>query len=265
MLVAAVLCGRATAQSTNYIVGAQDILTITVWNEPELSGKYTVEADGTFSYPLVGRVRAGGITLRSLEDDLRKRLSDGYLRKPQVSVSVDAYRSQRVFVIGEVRNPGAYPLTGDMRLMEALARAGSTTANAGGEVLIIHEAADRTESGPHLPAAAGSADTLRVDMRGMQNGTLPDNPGLQDGDTVFVAPAESVYVFGEVRTPGAFVIRRDTTVLQALSLAGGVTDRGTTSRVRIVRIVNGNRTELKANLSDRVQPGDTVIVLERFF
>lgn len=259
------LAGRASATQSNYLVGPQDVLAITVWSEPELSGKFTVEADGTFTFPLIGRIKAGGLTLRALEDELRKRLlTERLLRKPHVSVAVDAYRSRRVFVVGEVRQPGAYPLTGDMRLMEALARAGSTTPSAGGEVLIIHESADEPRSGARLPSAELS-DALRVDLRGLQNGSLPDNPELLDGDTIFVPPAESVYVFGQVHTPGAYVVRGDATVLQALSLAGGVTDRGSTSRIRIVRTVNGNRIELKAALSDRVRPGDTVVVLERFF
>ena len=78
--------------------------------------------------------------------------------------------------------------------------------------------------------------------------------------------AQSIYVFGHVKNPGAYAMQQtDTTVLQALSLAGGVTDRGTTSRIKIVRIVNGDKKELKVKLTDLVQPGDTVIVSERFF
>ena len=85
-------------------------------------GKYTVEADGTFTFPLIGRVKAGGLTLRSVEEALRKELSNGFFKNPQVSVAVEQYRSQRVFVVGEVRMPGTYPLTGDTTLIEALAR-----------------------------------------------------------------------------------------------------------------------------------------------
>lgn len=265
LLAAPVAPGAAQAPTTNYIVGAQDVLTVTVWNEPQLSGKFTVEADGSFTFPLIGRVVAGGVTLRALEAELRTRLADGFLRRPQVSVAVDAYRSQQVFVVGEVRQPGAYPLTGDMRVMEALARAGSVTPAAAATVLVIH-ASDRSEQtdGPVLPEDV-PAEAMRVDLRGLQNGALPDNPRLQDGDTVFVPSADSIYVLGQVRTPGAYPVRQRTTVLQALSLAGGVTDRGAASRARLVRMVDGKRVELRVTMTDEVQPGDTLVVPERFF
>src|SRR5262245_49063944 len=102
-----------SAQSTNdYVIGPQDVLTIQVYDQADLGGKYSVEADGTFSFPLIGRVKAGGQTLRALEQDLKSKLADGYFRNPQVTVAIEQYRSQRVFVMGEVRQPGPVPLTG---------------------------------------------------------------------------------------------------------------------------------------------------------
>jgi polysaccharide biosynthesis/export protein len=94
---------------------------------------------------------------------------------------------------------------------------------------------------------------------------MEQNVALRDGDTIFVPKAESVYVYGQVRSPGAYALQQSqTTVLQALSLAGGATDRGAVNRVRIVRIVNGEKVELKVKLSDLVRPGDTLIVPERY-
>jgi polysaccharide export outer membrane protein len=89
---------------------------------------------------------------------------------------------------------------------------------------------------------------------------------LRDGDTIFVPRAETIYVFGQVKNPGAYVLQsKDTTVLQALSLAGGVTDRGATNRIKIMRVVDGKMKEIKVKLTDIVRPGDTVVVRERFF
>src|SRR3954465_4274068 len=106
------LAMTASAQSAaDYVIGPQDVLTVQVFDQADLGGKYTVETDGTFSFPLIGRVTAGGLTLRSFETELRKKLADGYFRNPQVTVSVEQYRSQRVFVMGEVRAPGPVPLT----------------------------------------------------------------------------------------------------------------------------------------------------------
>lgn len=250
----------------NYVIGSQDVLSIAVWDQPDLSGKFTVEADGSFTFPLLGRIMAGGLTLRDLEGQLRKRLADGYLKNPQVSVAVEQYRSQRIFVIGEVRSPGAYPLTGDMTLIEALARAGSTTMDAGNEAVVVRPPVGKAANAPLLPNQEDASEVVRINIRDLQGGQLSQNIALQDGDTVFVPRAETIYVFGQVRNPGAYSLRnRDTTVLQALSLAGGVSDRGSTSRIKIVRIVDGKKVELKAKLGDSVKPGDTLIVQERYF
>jgi polysaccharide export outer membrane protein len=238
------------AQVNNYIVGPQDVLAITLFDQQDLSGKYTVEADGTFTFPLIGRVKAGGMSLRDVE---------------QVSVSVEQYRSQRIFVVGEVRTPGPYPLVGDMTLIEALARAGSTTEHAAGEALIVRSSDGSRSSGPLLPDQKNGADVIRVDVKALQSGRLSENATLRDGDTIFVPRAELVYVFGHVHNPGAYTLQSGVTVLQALSLAGGVTDRGAMSRIRIARLLEGKRTELRVKLDDIVQPGDTIIVPERYF
>ncbi len=256
--------GLALAQTGDYTIGSQDVLTVTVFGEAELSGRYTVEQDGTFTYPQLGRIKAGGQTLRALEADLKKQLSDGYLRNPQVAVAVETYRSQRILVIGEVRNPGEYQLAGEMTLLSALARAGSTTPTASPDVLVVRA--------PKKGAPAGTEpDVLHVDLRALQEGNLSQNLMLQDGDTVNVQRAQMVFVTGQVKNPGAFAIERGTTVLQLLSLAGGMTDRGSDGRIRIQRMVkdpktNRDRTvDVKAKLTDLVQPGDTIIVGERFF
>jgi polysaccharide biosynthesis/export protein len=255
----------ADAPVTDYRVGPQDVLTITSYDQADLSGKFTVEADGTVTYPLIGRVKAGGLTLRALEEALKTRLKDeGYFRNPQVTVAVETYKSQKIFVIGEVRTPGPYPLSGDMTLVEAIARAGSTLPTASGEAIIVHAPAGAT--GPMLPSKEQEANTERVDLRALQDGTAKQNIVLRDGDTISVPRAESVYVMGQVKNPNAYALQqKSTTVLQALSLAGGVTDRGSMSRITIVRIVKGDKKEIKAKLTDIVQPNDTVFVKDRLF
>jgi polysaccharide export outer membrane protein len=264
--VAILLSGAVSAQSqsaADYTIGAQDVLTIQVFDQPDLGGKYAVEADGTFSFPLIGRVKAGGLSLRNFEEALKKKLADGYFKNPQVTVAVEQYRSQRVFVMGEVRSPGPVPLTGGMTLIEALARAGSTLPSASGEVAIVR-APDA--NGPVLPNGADERQEIaRASIRDLEAGMLKQNIELRDGDTIFVPRAETVYVFGQVKNPSAYAIQKDTTVLQALSLAGGVTENGAMNRIKIVRIVNDIKVELKVKLTDIVKPGDTIIVPERYF
>jgi len=248
----------------NYVVGPQDVLLITVFDQQDLGGKYTVDADGTMSFPLIGRLKAGGLTLQQLEDALRKALADGFFKNPQVNIGVEQYRSQRVFVVGEVRAPGPYQLSGEMTLIEVLARAGSTTQDAAGEAMIVRSKA-ATIDGPLLPGQSAAADVIRVDITDLQSGRLSQNAVLRDGDTIFVPRAALIYVFGQVRNPGAYALQKGTTVLQALSLAGGVTDRGATGRIRIARIVAGKKIEIRTTTEDAVEPGDTIIVPERFF
>lgn len=252
------------AQPTNYVVGPEDILTITSFDQEDLSGKYPVDADGTFTFPLIGRVKAGGLTLRELEAELKRLLKDGFFKDPQLAVAVETYKSQKIHIVGEVRNPGTYALTGDMSLIEAVARAGSTMPTASGEALIVRAKAGRDTSRPLIPNGEEN-DVTTVDLKQLQSGALAQNVALRDGDTIFVPRAESVYVFGQVKNPGAYPIQRNTTVLQALSLAGGVNERGATGRIKIVRIHDGKTVELKVKLTDLVRPGDTIMVPERFF
>lgn len=252
-------------QQPEYVIGSQDVLTVTMFDDGDLSGKYQVEGDGAFTFPLIGKVQAAGLTASAVEAALRKRLADGYYKNPQVTVSIEQYRSQRVFVVGQVGKAGTYPLTGETSLLEILSAAGSVSANAGGEVMVVRPRNPEAVSGPLFPGQADAAEVLRVDMRELESGALSQAMTLRDGDTVFVPKGEQVYVTGQVRNPGAFSLGRGTTVLQALSLAGGVTDRGATNRIRILRIVDGAKKELRAKLTDVVQPGDTIIVRERFF
>ena len=258
----------------NYVVGPQDVLVITSYDQPDLTGTFTVEIDGTFTYPLIGRLRVAGMTLREVETQLRKDLVDqGFFRNPEVTVAIEQYRSQKIYIVGEVRTPGAYPMSGDMRLVEALALAGSTLPTASGEAVIMRQSDEALVLDSTLNSAESTGQpteqsgvVVRVDLRRLENGDLSQNVALTNNDTIFVLRAESVYVFGQVRNPGAYPLQqRDTTVLQALSLAGGVTDRGSTGRIQIVRIVDGEREEIDAELTDVVLPRDTIVVPERFF
>lgn len=258
--------GAAAARgSGDYTIGARDVLAITVFGEPDVSGRYTVDAEGTLDFRWVGRLKAAGLTLRQLEDLLVTRLKDGYLVNPQVNVEVEQYRSQSVYVMGEVRTPGAVSITGEMRLLDVIARAGSFTPSAGMQITISRPRGARPVDGPVLPGSADDVETIRVNVKDLQSGVPGQDIALHDGDTIYVPKAATFYVTGYVRTPGPYTLEADTTVLQALSLAGGATERGAPNRVRITRIVNGKTVEIRPRLTDLVQPGDTLYVPQRYF
>lgn len=263
-----ILCqaGASWAGQSDRVAGPRDQLTVTVFNEPTLSGKYTVELDGTFEFPLVGRVKASGLTVRDIEAELGRELANGYLKNPQVTVGIELNPDQRIFVMGEVRTPGPYQFGGDITLLEALARAGSVSAGAASEVLVIRPTRGQPVAGPVLPPDKGDSEVIRVSLKDLQSGELArSNIMLHDGDTVFVARAQLVYMTGQVKAPGAYTIASGTTVLQALALAGGVSERGSASRIKIIRTVAGKKKEFKVKLTDPVEPGDTIVVPTRYF
>lgn len=266
LLAALQAAPAASGDPRLYVVGPNDVLTITVYNQPQLSGKFVVEADGTFAYPLLGRVAAGGLSIRAVEDKVRQGLAGGFLKDPQITLAVDQYRSQQIFVMGEVKQPGPLQFTGSMTLIEALARAGSVTERAGAEAVIVRSATGVAAAPAPVPTeSTARGDTIRVDLLKLQSGTLTQNITLRPGDTIFVPRAETVFVSGQVRMPGEYVFRVGMTVRQALALAGGVTDRGSSRRVQIIRVVDGKETTVSGDLQNAVKAGDTIVVNERFF
>jgi len=272
VIVASAVASGAQGQSAqNYVIGPKDVLSIVCLEDKDLTGKFTVEADGTFTLPYIGVVKAADRTLRQLEDALKKSLIDGrFFRNPQISVTIDQYRSQYVIIMGEVARPGPYPLTGGMTLLDLIAQAGTLTASASGVVLVVPAKAAKADvSGDEGLGQAGTganADSgiVRADFSRLQSGVLDRPIELRDGDTIFAQQAERAYVMGEVKSPGAYPVTSTTTLQQLLALAGGQTVDAALNRVKITRFENGVRVELKnVKVTELVRPGDTVIVPTR--
>jgi polysaccharide export outer membrane protein len=248
-------------EGRDYRIGPEDVLRIAVYGHPDLTQTVAVQADGTFVFPLLGRVSAAELAPPELERRLADLLGRDYVREPQVAVSVQQYRSKIVFVVGEVARPGLYPLVGTRRLVEVLAKAGPMTASAGTEVVVVRPRSG--EARPVLPsevagAGGGAAEVLRVDLRAIQAGDLDQNVALLPRDTVFIPAAPRVFVSGRVPDPGGYPFMPGTTVRQAVGLAGG--SARSASRIRVLREVEGRAREVAVGLDDLVQAGDTVIV-----
>jgi len=254
-------------QISAYVIGSDDVLNIYVFDEPDLnqSTKYRVDADGMVTFALVGRVRAAGRTVREFQDDLIARLAQGYIRNPQLRVDVESYRSQNVYVSGEVRSPGKVPMSGPtMTLVEALALAGSPTAQASAELIVVHP--KKAKSGePTLPDEDADAVRTKVNIKDLQIGKAGLGIVLQAGDTVFVPKAQLIYISGMVRNSGSYVLDPGMTVQQAIALAGGMNDRGSDRRITVARMINNKRVVLKVKLTDIVQANDTIDVGQRLF
>jgi polysaccharide biosynthesis/export protein len=247
-----------------YRIGLNDEVKITVFDEPDLSAMYRVDADGSLSFPLIGRVQAAGTTLSELQRRITTMLAAGYIKNPQVRVEINQYKSQFVYVIGEVRAPGKITMTGTrMTLLEALALAGSPTANASNEVIVVHPL--RSNADNRKPGTEGDAARITVNRKDLELGKAGQDVVLQDGDIINVPSAQHFYITGMIRNPGTFVLDPGISVQQAIALAGGLNDRGSDRRIKISRLVNGKLTEVSVDLEDKIQPGDTVMISGRFF
>lgn len=252
----------------DYRVGPEDVLAISVVGEAELSNRYTVGRDGSFEFPWIGRVNSKGQTLRALEALIAKRLLDGrfLVNDPQVSIQVAEYRSQKVYVQGEVRKPGHVRLTGAMTIMDVLAEA-ELLPTAGEELHINRRKTEGGEDDGPVLDAAGKEDIEVITIRkdDVFSGRAARLVMLQHGDTINVLKGLSIFVSGQVKAPNRYNIEGKINVLQAITMAGGPTDRGAVNRTKILRVVNGKQVEIKAKLTDAVLPGDQIVVPAKYF
>jgi polysaccharide biosynthesis/export protein len=256
--------GGQSIVDSSYRVGPSDELKINVFDEPALSGTFRVDADGSIPYALVGRIEVSGRTVREIEQLLTKRLLDGYVRQPRVTVEVTQFRSRKVFIMGEVRTPGQYALDGDVTLLEVLALAGALTDTAGDQISVRRAKEPSEAVGASLPDDPRTVEVVRVSLTELQAGRMSSNLVLQDGDTIIVPAAARVFVTGHVRSPGAVVLRGRLTVQQAIALAGGFTERGSNRGIKIRReVAPGTFEEVDVRLTDFVQANDTIIVRQR--
>ena len=299
------LAAAAALSQDVYEIGPSDVLKIVVLGQEPMSGDFLVDRLGMIQFPFLGSLKASELSPHDLERKLTTLLSDGYLKRPQVSVIVKESNSQRVFVTGEVKKPGAYGVRADRSLRALLAEIGELTPDAGHEVVVIRppkidpaslvapspspspeEASpESSEEGkgekepepeptptpvptptpdPSLPGAVAGSEVFRLSLREVRSGNPEQDFQVEAGDTIYVPRSAQVYVTGFVARPGAIRFEEGMSVYKAISLAGGVTERGA-SKAKIVRIVEGKRKELKVKPTDLLLPEDTIVVPERFF
>jgi polysaccharide biosynthesis/export protein len=261
LLVALLVGGTPAAQE--YAIGPGDVLRITVWGHDDLSKDYPVSQDGRVPFPLIGSVQAVGLSTAELAKRIRDLLEKDYLVNPQVIVGVKEYLSKKVNVMGEAEKPGLFYLTGPTTLLELLSKAGGLSKTAGKDLVLV-----RTEGADGKVNAAGST-ILRLDVRKIQSGDVKENILLQNGDMMFVPKASAFFVLGEVNKPGTFPLDKETSVLEAITLAGGYGPTAAASGVKVLRRnADGKQETLALDLAGavpkdkgfRLQEGDTVLV-----
>lgn len=270
LVLAALVLAQApaapAADPLDYAVGPGDILQLSVFGHPDLAQDLVVQPDGSVVFPLVGRTPAAGRTTRALAANLADVLGRSYLRDPQVTLTVREYRSKAVLVAGEVAHPGSYPLASGATIVEILARAGPVSAGAAAEAIVVRPRGE--VKGPVLPSEMNSPDVevLRVNLREIESGNLQANLVLRANDTVFIPQAPKIFVSGEVKSPGAYPFSPGLTVRQLVILAGGLSEDGSATRIRAIRKGGDGKTrEVKIQMDDLVQPGDTLLVKAKLF
>lgn len=232
--------GAELGVSGEYLLGPGDVLRIDVFEVEELSSEATLAPDGTIGVALIGRVEAAGKTALEVQGEIERRLADGLLREPQVTVSVAEFRSQPVSIVGAVKQPGVYQLRGRRRLVDVLALAGGFTELAGETITISRE--------------GDAAREIEVSVRGLlrSGASDEDNPYVEPRDVVRVASAGVVYVLGAVKKAGGFPIRdqEPMTVLSAVSLAEGQLGTASLQRARVIRGRGESKQEIPVKVRD---------------
>lgn len=269
------------AMSGDYRIGAEDLLEVSVYGAPDLGGTVRVSGDGSISLPLIGDERAEGLTVLALEQQTAGLLAQKYMNHPQVSVFVKEIQSHTVSVIGAVGKPGVFQIRGPESLVEVLSMAQGLADDAGDRVILMRHGETADPPSPRSPyhgsqrvdaaishgesakpesltrdstdRGGAEAEGLQISLKDLLMSSDPRyDVMVYPGDVVKVPQAGIVYVVGQVRKPGGFLLKtnQNLSVLQALALAEGTTSTSAEKRARIIRTEgqNGKREEIPVDL-----------------
>lgn len=255
MAICLSLPGAAMAAS-NDTIGTGDSVRVTVFENPDLTTEARVSSQGSIRFPLLGNVKLAGMTPTSAGEQIAKLLNDGkIIRNAQVSVAIVQVRSQQVSVLGEVAKPGRYVLDETRStLTDMLAQAGGIGPNGDSVVTVIRN-------------RNGKPEKLEIDVPKMyRTGDMSANIEIENGDTIFVRKAPMFYIYGQVQKAGSYRLENNMTVMQAISMSGGLTLYGTERGIKIARrSPDGLLPKKDAQLADLVKADDIIYVQESLF
>jgi len=254
--------------ASEYKIGPKDLLEISVFGLDELNKTVRVSEYGKISLPLLGEVDVDGLTKTELERKLSRLLEEKYLQNPQVTIFIREFQSKRVSVLGAVENPGSYELLGRQTLLQVISRAGGLSQEAGDDIIVIREHQD------------GTSNSLKISIDDLfLKGDARFNIPLEPNDIINIPVDKTVvvYVFGQVRNPGALQVKQSNipTLLQAIAHAGGFSERASKGSVLIRRIdEEGKEHKIIVNVKDvikgkkrdiQLKENDVVFVPETIF
>lgn len=253
----------ANGSGDQYRLGGGDLINITVFQNPDFNGDRRVTETGEITFPLVGAVSIGQLTVQEAEQRIAQKLSEGqFVVNPQVSIVPIEMRSAQISVIGLVGKPGRYQLESrNTRLTDALSMAGGIVQSApsvslnGGDLVVLKGVRD------------GRSFSKKIDLREIfVKGNDELDVLVAGGDTIYVDRAPQYYVYGEVQRPGVYKIETGMTVRQALAQAGGLTPRGSQNGIQIYRKNGeGQETIIKPDLDQPLLDNDTLFFKQSIF
>lgn len=255
-LLLAASAAQGLAQAMREVLGAGDTVRVTAFRYPELTTEVRLSEEGKAILPLIGQVTLQGMTPDQASKHIAERYTKGnFVMNPSIGVSVLQARSRQVSVLGFVNRPGRYVLDGTS------ARVSDVIAMAGG---LLPTAADRATV---QMSRDGKTEAFDIDLAAiMQGNDVTKNIEVRSGDSVFVPKAPMFYIHGEVARGGSYRLEPDMTVIQAISVAGGVTPRGTERRPQLRRKdADGKWRQWTAQPLDPVSPDDVIYVRESLF
>jgi len=249
--------GAAFSQAQNgEALGVGDTVRVTVFQNPDLTTESRISAKGTIVMPLVGEVQLNGLSPMTAGTRIADQLKKGnYIRNPQVSVGVLQIRSRQVSVLGQVARPGRYVLDDSgLKLTDVIALAGGIGPAGDDSVTVM-----LTREGKTTQRAIDIARMYRT-------GNLDGNIEVENGDTIYVGRAPLFYIYGEVQRAGAYRLEPNMSVMQALSLGGGVSPRGTDRGIKVHRRAKDEKFRVvDVQLTDAIQADDVIYIKESLF
>ncbi len=259
-----VFLGQSFAQGPIYRIGPRDILALRIFagGEKQQEVDLTVSARGTINVPFIGSIKAEGLTIHELEDQITKPLSEDYFVDPEVNILIKEYHSLQYFISGAVKSPGLYEMSSETSLMEIIAKAGGVLPERGTIAYVLRASTTEIAEGQDIENLLSQKEPIKVDLKGLlDKGDMRHNLILHSGDVVYIPyekalnPSESkIYVEGEIKNPGVYDYQPGLTALNACIMAGGFGKFSAPHRTRIIR-KRGEKIEIiKINLED-VQKG----------
>jgi len=262
VLLIKLIYGDQQAIAQAFSLGTGDVIRITVYGQSDLATTSRIAETGKINFPLIGDVEVGGLSTAQAERNIAKLLNDrGIVTNAQVSIFLEQRKqtlANTVTILGQVARPGRYPLQdvsveGVQTLVDLLAMAGGTNANAADYLIAVKKEGDGHKR-------------IRVDLVALlREGDLKYDYTLGGGDVILVPEMDVFYIYGQVKKPGRYRLEPEMTVMHALSVAGGVTDRGSESAVLLKRRGEADMKSSGANPTDKLQVGDVIYVKERLF